>query len=242
MRIELPPISRGPDSQAHPYPIQLALATQEYLQSVIFLYAVSDAAAGAHVQDADALDALRHLFEQLQPGVWDDGWALLEKYGDVLEKLVSQNSLIAMVSQWDWYVRRLGAFVAFAQVHVGDSTATSDHLRQLRRLDRLPIGEQIELLQLGSGVPFGIAAQDLLELREMALVRNLGMHNRWEVDQKYMESSKRTGWQVGELRLFDDCELQNWHVLLVEAVNHTSTTLACRFDAAPDYSAEQADR
>jgi hypothetical protein len=199
------------------------MAAQEYLQAVISLYAVSDAAAGMHVHDLESLNRLGELFERLEPGTWDSTWALVGKYDGLLERLVSQNALIAVVSQWDWYIRRLGAFVLFAEASISDASSSADDRKQLGHVDRLPIGEQLTVLERATGISLSLDDAHRSDLKEMAAVRNIGMHNRWECDQRYLDSTPVCGFELGDLRLFDEGELQNWHARLVESLNETST-------------------
>ncbi len=42
----------------------------------------------------------------------------------------------------------------------------------------------------------------------MSLVRNLGLHNRWEVDSPYLAKTDRQGFEPGELRTVDVGELE----------------------------------
>lgn len=77
------------------------------------------------------------------------------------------------------------------------------------------------------------------ELAEMTLVRNLVLHNRREVDVRYLKASKRTGFRERDLRLVEANELQRWHALLVKVLNQSALECAKRYHAVPSF--EQAD-
>jgi hypothetical protein len=90
-------------------------------------------------------------------------------------------------------------------------------------------------MELVVGITIPLLADERQELREMALVRNLGLHNRWEIDPQYLRETKRKGLQVGELRLVGIGELQSWHSLLIKLLSSSGLECAKRFNAAPDY-------
>jgi hypothetical protein len=237
MRRELPLIRRGPDAAAHPYPYQLATLLHEYLQATMFLLAVSDAAAGRSASDEAVLDGIRADFEAGAPGVWDQGWALVGKYDEFLAALVKQNATIAMASEWDWYVRRLGKFVAFGLEHVAIAGLDASGAQQYCELEWKPMDVQLDRLArlVGPEHPLESGAREALI--ELFLVRNLGLHSHWDVDERYLSKTACTGWQVGDFREIADTELHGWHSALVETVNSVSIALASTFANAPDFSA-----
>ena len=75
------------------------------------------------------------------------------------------------------------------------------------------------------------------ELVEMSLVRNLGLHNRWEVDERYMARTRRVGSAaIGELRIMSLDELQTWQSLISRVLIRSSSECAQIFKDAPDFS------
>lgn len=238
IRIPLPVVTREPNSKAHPYPFQIGLQTQHFIQGSLFYAMLADIAAGEYVRTPGAIEQLKQKItsEGLNPNEWERGWELLDKYKPSFERWVFQGILVLMQSHWDWYIRRLGSFVSFGRKHAQCPPINKKDEKALKRIDRVAITDQIEVLERSCGLQFEISAEIKLLLAEMAEVRNLGMHNRWEVDQRYSEKTRTHGWQIGDMRTFDSRELQEWHKALVEAILKTSVTIAQKFSAVPPYS------
>ena len=95
--------------------------------------------------------------------------------------------------------------------------------------------EQLEIIEVPGGIKLPLEQEDRTELEEMSLVRNLGLHNRREVDASYLAKTQRKGLNPGDLRIIDVNELYIWHELLISLVNESSQQLAVTFVAAPDY-------
>jgi hypothetical protein len=244
MRIALPQVIRATGCQAHPFPFQIAFQTQEFLQGLGFYVSFTHIAAGQIVRQPDGIERVERTMrdEGLNTGVTEQAWSILRKYERVFNNFVFQSALIGLNSHWDWYVRRLCEFIQFAHSAVGGSPLSRSDEKRLCRADRLPIGEQIEVIELGIGVPLVAAASELHELTEMSLVRNLGLHNRWEVDVQYLGKTSRTDLEVGDLRLICQSELMSWHSLLINLVNKSGVECAKRFFMAPDFPSKSLGR
>lgn len=97
----------------------------------------------------------------------------------------------------------------------------------LARIGFRPIRKQIEILEQCTGITFSLDANTLDLAEEMALVRNLGIHNRWEVNGFYRSESKSSSqWSDGEIRVFDSTELQQWYKSLIDMTHATSFPIA----------------
>lgn len=239
MKLDLPPMGRRPDAEAHTYPFRIGLQASEFIQAAIFLTAFRDEAAGLTVRSTGGL---RRVEQQLGLDPASDisaqAWKYLEKYKAVFSKHVFQYTLITMRSHWDWYVSRLGVFVEFCRDHVPSPRLSNTEKQRLGRIGFRPIGEQAELLSKATGITFGFKPETIEQAKEMSRVRNLGVHNRWEVDAYYRANhSSSRAWEVGELREFDAEELQRWHAALVELVNVTGIEVAKVYRDAPDFDA-----
>jgi hypothetical protein len=235
--IPLPEIPRNPKNPAHPYPLQIAVQTQEFLEGTLFYAITADLAAGGYVRQPGALDALRK--EMTSRGLtieqWESAWGIINKYSAIFERWVFQNFLIFMRSHWDWYVRKLGEFVEFARGHVECPALGDEDKRDLGRVGFKEVTSQIEILERACGLTFGLRDNVILDLYEMALLRNLGMHSRWEVDAFYKSRTHSGTWEVGQVRIIDQKEMLTWHESLIEAIRRTSQTMSIRFAKAPDY-------
>jgi hypothetical protein len=237
IRIPLPAVVREPNSKAHPYPFQIGLQTQHFIQGSLFYAMLADITAGEYVRTPGAIEQLKQktTSEGLNPNEWERGWQLLEKYKSYFEMWVFQGVLVLMQSHWDWYIRRLGGFVSFGRKHVQCPPLNKKDERALKQIGFVAIRDQIEVLERSCGLQFEISAEAKLLLAEMAEVRNLGMHNRWEVDQRYSAKTQTQEWQIGDMRTFGALELQIWYKVLIEAILKTSVTIAQNFSTVPTY-------
>jgi hypothetical protein len=69
----------------------------------------------------------------------------------------------------------------------------------------------------------------------MSRVRNLGLHNRWEVDEKYIELSGRSDVETGDIRFVEIDEINLWHDSLIKTLVETCRKTAISYVAAPAY-------
>ena len=71
----------------------------------------------------------------------------------------------------------------------------------------------------------------------MSLVRNISLHNRWEVDEGYLKQTRSSGpWTAGDIRTVESPELLGWHKDLMEVINAIWPTIAERYVNAPDFT------
>ena len=159
------------------------------------------------------------------------------EYRDVFKKAPLQLALISMKSHWDWFVSNLAAFVVFARPHVPSPPLTSRRVKTLASLGRnKPIHQQVDVLKEATGLPLPFKQENRAALKEMTLVRNLGIHNRWEVDLEYKEKSEfGPAWAVGELRTVTGQELEIWERALIQLIRDTAHPIAFQYDPAPDF-------
>ncbi len=97
-RIPLPEIEVRPDAKGHPFPIQIAYQTQEFIQGALFYASFADLAAGESVPRPGGVEAIEARMKQggLNAGVADQGWVLLQKYQAVSGSVVFQSVLITL--------------------------------------------------------------------------------------------------------------------------------------------------
>lgn len=237
MKIALPVVSRKPNSQAHPFPIQIALQTQEFIQAVLFHTAFMDIASGEFVRMPDGVKRVEEILRArgLEDSVYSQAWELMRKYQVVFDTYVFQSVLIAFNSHWDWYIRKLAEFIRASRLKIGGHSLSKEDEKRLTRVDRLPLPEQLALIELTIGTNLPLSEAERQELKEMSLVRNLGLHNRWEIDTIYMKETSKTGFQTGDLRIVNIEELLKWQALLIKLLNSSSVECAKRFNTAPDF-------
>jgi hypothetical protein len=238
IKISLPNVSVGKDVKAHPYPFQIAYQAREFIQGAIFYASIADISSGNYFRQTNSMEGLR---EQFITGggelsTWDGGWQILGRYKDIFKITVFQNVLVAINSHWDWYIRNLGKFVSFARQYLSGPALGRREENDLSRIGFSPILKQMTILEKSCGIKFGLSSDILEDLKEMTLVRNLALHNRWEVDQKYLDNtSNKKHRNVGELRLFDSSELGLWHESLVKLINSTWESIATIYLNVPPF-------
>jgi hypothetical protein len=138
-----------------------------------------------------------------------------------------------MNSHWDWYVRRLAAFIRFSRSHLNLPPLSKEKETKLARADFLSMADQLSIIQESTGIDLLLSESDTAELTEMTLVRNIGLHNRWEVDEIYLRKTRKSGLSVGDLRFVTPGELQHWHSLLIKVINRSSAELAKGYSGVP---------
>jgi hypothetical protein len=225
--------------RAHLYPYQIAWQTLEFIQGAMFHVIFMDIAAGQRVRQPGATVEIEK--EMMASGTTQDvldlHWKALAKYKTVFEKFVFQNTIVSMQSHWDWYLRRLGFFILFARQAVADPPLASKSNRDLKRIGSANFADQIHILRESTGLPLLLPTESVERVREMSLVRNIGLHNRWEVDEVYLKQSKFAGpWTVGDIRAVESPELLGWHEDLMKVVNATWPPIAERYVLAPDFT------
>lgn len=238
MRIDLPTVTKNADAQAHPYPFQISLQTQEFMQGAILHTIFMDVATGQRIRLPNGLaEVEKELVDNgLDPKTNADTWAILDKYQSIFSKFAYQNVLISLRSHWDWYIDKLGAFAAFGRDEVGGPQITNSDQRDLESIGFASITKQVNILEKCIGISFQFDSDTLDHAAEMALVRNLGIHNRWEVSEFYLTRTKTTAqWTVGDIRTFGVSDIQDWHQSLIRMINGTSIPVAKHFRDASDY-------
>jgi hypothetical protein len=237
IRIQLPDMERNREAKIHPYPFHIGLQTLEFMQGSLLYAILVDMASGAYIRQPDGMANLeRAILEKLDsPKIYDDAWKIIGKYQAVFEKVPFQSVLIAMNSHWDWYARKLIDFILFARQDLKQPLLEKKVRDQLKRFSSLPIGEQLEAIEIAAGIKFALSEEEKSELQEMTLVRNLGLHNRWEIDTRYLERTVRSGYQLGELRIIEREELFKWHQVFLRVVQATNIEVAMTFVKVNDY-------
>lgn len=227
-RIPLPSVSSMEPRRAHPFPFQIGYQTLEFLQGTLFYAAFADIAASQQVRRPGGVNEVETMMKDsgLESTTLDQGWNILQKYNMVFEGSVYQAALIAMNPHWDWYVRRLAAFIRFSRNHLNLPPLSKGKESNLARADFLSMADQLCIIQDSTGIELLLSESDRTELSEMTFVRNIGLHNRWEIDEIYLRKTSRSGLSVGDLHFVTPGELQRWHSLLVKVINRSSAELA----------------
>lgn len=237
LRIPLPKVTKKPNCKAHPFPFQIGFQALEFIQASIFYTSLLDYISGEYLEQRTSLEKIKS--KMIKDGLSDDDWEgsfeCLTKYKKIFKKWIFQNVLIQIRSHWDWYIRRLGEFIVFAKQYVSCLPLSSKDTKALQGIGFLTLTKQLKILEKVSGLKFNISKDVLDALLEMALVRNLGLHNRWEVDSFYINRTNTLGWSIGEIREFDSSELGKWHECITKVIHKTSVEVSKKFVHARDY-------
>lgn len=203
----------------------------------MFYAAVADVASGEYIRLPNGLAELENKLRQdgTDKKEWDRGWNILEKYMPVFQNTVFQNVLVLVRSHWDWYIRQLRSFVVFARDHVSSPQLSNREQKLFDSVDRREIEKQLSIFEGACGVTFNIPGSSMAAVKEMSLVRNLGLHNRWEVDDFYLSKTLTSGWTIGEIRVVEIHELRHWVASLTQLLDETSIPIAKKYFSAPDY-------
>lgn len=195
MKIPLPPVSKGPDAKAHPFPFQICFQTLEFLQGSIFYVSFADCATGEFIKLPGGMEKIEKLLvESLDSHeTYEQAWGYLIKYQEVFQQSVFSNVLVSLCSHWDWYLRQLATFVIFSRNYISSPDLSKNETKEFFRIGYLPFLSQVQLMQKAVGCTLELSQNTQGQLQEMTFVRNLGLHNRWEVDEKYIQFSSRKG-------------------------------------------------
>jgi hypothetical protein len=237
IKIPLPSVTKAPNAIAHAFPAQICVQTYEFMMGAMFYAAVADVASGEYIRLPNGLAQLETKLraDGMDKKEWDRGWDILGKYMPVFQNSVFQNVLILVRSHWDWYIRQLASFASFARGHVSSPPLSNREQKSFDHVDREGIEEQLSILQGACGVTFNIPSSSMAEVKEMSYVRNLGLHNRWEIDAFYLRKTVTAGWELGEIRVVTIAELRTWVSSLTKLLDETSIPIAKKYCSAPDY-------
>ncbi len=230
-KIELPKITIQKGAKAHLFPIQIAYQTQEFLHGAIFYFTISDESSGIFFHIPNSINILESSLKRkgMKKPEWDLGWNIIQQYKNMFENMVFKNVLITIRSYWDWYINQLSKFIIFAQENIGNPLQTKEY-KQLTRITYKEIVEQVEIIERICRLDFNLSQEIKQKIKEMSLVRNLGLHNRWEVDQQYISKTiAKNDLKIGYIRNFTAEELHAWHKVLIKLLHDTSIPIANKY-------------
>jgi hypothetical protein len=215
--------------------MRIALRAQCLIQGTLFYNVIADTTIGLYF--SQGLPAYKRMKETLinaglKEETYETSWSCFEKYINEFKNPIFQHAVYSIISHWDWYISNLGKFIYFAEGYISPNKKLD---KSLLRLNSKPFVNQIEILQSQTGILIEINNDSLDSIDEMHLVRNLGLHNQWEVDETYLEKSKSKNFKVGMKRLVETPELEKWNSAFIELVLKSSSKLALLYADAPNY-------
>jgi hypothetical protein len=236
IRIPLPEMDTTMEAGAHPYSFQIAKQTETFIAASIWHISFLDAAAGRYIRLPWGLWRVRRMFK-VTDSAWRRGLDSFLMYRQVFEKSVLQTIVISMKSHWDWFVTKSAEFVIFARNHEPDHPLALKDVSALQSIGQnKPIRQQISLLSLVTGINLKLSQSTDEAIQEMTLVRNLGIHNRWEVDRLYLNrSANAANWELGDLRTISGDEVELWERSLITLIRDVAFPIAFKYGTLPSY-------
>jgi hypothetical protein len=222
------------DRKGHPYPLQIGLRLHERLQAAVFYVIFQDVAAGVQVRRPGGVDEVSQALRDggLAKDVEDEAWSYMGKHKDELQQVPYQSVVFQMFALWDWYVGKLHQFSDAALHELQEfPDLNGKKSGDWARFGFLSIENQIDFFATITGIPCSLSETALESLRELRLVRNLGIHNLWKVDEEYLSNSGTGPWETDEFRMLNPAELLQWQESLQGVVRRLSVETAKRFAA-----------
>ena len=224
------------NSQKHLYPLKIALRAQRLIQGSLFYDVFVDTATGQYVRVIPNAEGTIKDFLINKAGwseeTYDTSWACFEGYLNEFQNPIFHHTAYSIISHWDWYVSNLGKFIAFAEKSAFPEKQTN---KDLLKLNFKPFATQIEIIKSETGVSLNVDSDTLDLVEELHLVRNLGMHNEWEVDDTYLRKTKTKNMKLGDKRVFEIAEITKWHAAFLQLIGTLSSEIAIRYAQVPKY-------
>ena len=219
----------------HLYPRKIALRAQRLIQGTLFYNVIADTTIGLYFGQGPV--AMEKMKEVLIGSGWSEdtyeiSWSCFEEYINEFKNPINQHAIYSIISHWDWYISNIGKFIDFAEKHISPDKKRD---KDLLKLSNKAFAKQMEIIKNQTGIIFKIKDEDLGLIEEMHLVRNLGLHNQWEVDETYLKYTKTKNFRVGKKRLVETPELTIWHSAFIDLVLETSSQLAVLYRGVPPY-------
>lgn len=236
VKIPLPPFDTQRGAGAHPYPFQIAQQAQQFISASVWYDGVTKVATNLYLRIPWGLWRIRRQFT-VTDSAWKNGSDALHIYREVFAGSVLQAGIISLRSHWDWFITKSAEFVIFAANHSQSKlidTATQEKLESLG--ENRSVEGQVQILANAAQVTFDFPKADRDAIRELSLVRNLGLHNRWEVNQRYLSKSRNASlWELGDLRTLNIDEVEDWARAIMKLTGNIGVQLAVKFGKAPPY-------
>ncbi len=224
------------NSQKHLYPSKIAQRAQRLIQGALFYDVFTDTAAWLYAKTND--NAEQTVKDSLinkdgwTEETYETSWDCFRSYLEEFQNPIYHHTVYSIISHWDWYISNLGKFIDFAEKYISPEKETN---KDLLKLNFKPFTTQIEIIKNETGILLNIDSDTLDLVEEMHLVRNLGMHNEWEVDDTYLKKTKTKNLKLGDKRIFEIAEMTKWHSAILQLIGILSSEIAIRYAQAPKY-------
>jgi len=233
VKIPLPDISNQHGlNNLHPYPIQIANQTVEFIRATWFNIFLTDAMAELYTDSNPERwkdDVFSRLKEKgIEESAIQPGWDSLINYMEFFRHANVHSAVIALCSHWDWFIRNLGDFIIEFMASKNSSSNSN-----LKNIGMRFILEQIKTIETSLSIKFTIDEADKDILKLASQTRNIGIHNRWEVDDRYLQSNSDK-WKLGEIRIINSDELKNWGEAFIRCIDEIAYKVALTTKQYPE--------
>ena len=227
IRYDLPEVIPEDHPGEHPFPTRIALFTEAFIDTTISYLVINDRAV--EVGTGRGMQVMRIVDSLIEEGASKEDLYFALKFGaehrDFFQAFTRQNATVLLMNEWEWFHSRLMSFARWALRHEGGSLPSTNRgiVGEIRRIEE--VARQT--------LPLTDEERDALN--ELEMVRDLGMHHRWEMDRRYINANRLSEDYIGVLRIPRYDEIMNWKRTLAKTVQHCAMEMGRRFVEAPDY-------
>jgi hypothetical protein len=222
--------------QKNLYPLKIALRASKLIQGSLFFDIFVDTATGQYARTVPNAERTIKSFLINSAGwseeTYETSWACFKDYLTEFQSPIYQHAVYSMISHWEWFISNLGKFIDFAEKSLSPEKQTD---KDLLKINFKPFTKQVEIVKKVTGIFLAIDDNTLDLVEEMDLVRNLGMHNEWEVDETYLKKTKTSHFKLGDKRVFDIAEITKWHSAYLQLISTLASEIAVHYAQVPKY-------
>jgi len=195
--------SRGPNSKAHPYPLNLDMTIRKKIQGVFTYFIITDQATYLHFSRGpnsyNEFDA-RIRSQGFTNGIDNESWQDFKLYIEAKPEPLAQQIIFNIEFSWDRYLNGIREFIQKGNKSLNINFSNDDN-KIIKRMHLSPFPDVVSCIDRNIGFT-DISHKEIDSVTELSLLRNLGVHNDWIIDETYLQKTKETNVILGELRVF----------------------------------------
>jgi hypothetical protein len=189
------------NGQMHPFPKNLEITIRKRIQGIFTYLVITDHASYLHF--ANNPDGYQQLIDRLKSvgfsnGIDDESWNDFKLILNEKPHPLNQQVVFNIEFAWDRFLNEIGRFIVVANKEIGITYSSKDE-RTIKRFHLAPFKEIVDCLNRNMG-PTLIHDQEIDSVNELSLLRNLGVHNDWIIDEEYCTKTKNQNLIIGEIR------------------------------------------
>ncbi|TGL19768.1 hypothetical protein EHQ47_16865 [Leptospira bourretii] len=221
------------ENKIYTYPFQIGLQTLEIVNANLFYIIFTDTAASLQVKKENGIQEIynKMKLDGASDKNIEKGMEYFKEYEIILKSSVYMRFLTEMVAQWEFYLSEMQKFMQLNINLINPEILNNTLKKQFDRLTKLEILKQIDTITIIVDNKLKINESDKELLSEMFLLRNLGQHNRWECDEKYLHLSKQgKKWELGHLRMIKQEEVTEMYRAFSSTIRTITEALSLKFE------------